>query len=478
MVNIISDGHDSDLTDGICYYGVSGCTLRAAIEQASHDGVPTTITFSPTIAGQTILLAGTYGTINWTGNSITVDGGSNLITISGQNLNANQSVIQISGNHNSLVFLSIRDSQWDGVQVGDFGGVGAGNYNNLNYLSIYHSVAGGVYIHGSPSGGNYNSVDYSIIGATNSSDAYCSSATGNGFDGIYIDGGADNTYIYRNRIVCSLNNGIYINGSGGASSNTQIDNNSIGTDGDSSSFGNGWNGVHDEGNSGTQITDNVISGNGQYGVWLHGSTNAMLISNKIGTNNAGNAALPNQLEGVAITDNASSNIIGDPSNASLSNIISGNNRNGVVFTSGANNNELDGNYIGLGADGVSVIPNAWAGVAFFNAPDNFIGGQYSTSRVNQYISGNSREGVYITNSDNIRISSYTYIGVDTSNDAAGNGLEGIKLDSGTTNAVIGPGEVMYNGLTGIAVLWRYFGRELPRPYDDRIQWWFADRSGE
>lgn len=82
VVNVVTDGPDSNHFDGTCYDGVAGCTLRAALDQAGHDGGTTTITFSSSIAGSTIDLI-SYGPILWDGSNITVDGGSNNITISG-----------------------------------------------------------------------------------------------------------------------------------------------------------------------------------------------------------------------------------------------------------------------------------------------------------------------------------------------------------------------------------------------------------
>jgi parallel beta-helix repeat protein len=450
VVDVIYDGHDYNLSDGICYDGVSGCPLRAAIEQATNDGVATTITFSSGIANQTLLVEGYYGMISWAGSYITVNGESNNITISGQNLNDGQSVIRIWGSQNVLENVSIRQSKLDGVQVGDFGGVGEGNSNTLYNVKIYNSVAAGIYIYGSSSaGGNSNSVQSSLIGASSYSDNLCSTSIRNGYAGIYIAGGASNTVISGNRIVCSGNAGIYIAGSGGASTNTQIFNNSIGTDGASFSLGNGEDGIHDDHNSGTVISGNTISGNTLYGVWLHGSTGASLTANKIGTDSYGSTALPNQWEGVAITDSASGNTIGDAYNTSLGNIISGNNGSGVAIASGSYNNVLDGNYIGLGTGGTTVIPNALAGVAFSDVSNNALSASDATA--NQYIAGNHREGVYVINSYLIFVNSATYIGVAANGAPAGNDLEGVKLDSGTTNTTIRPGKIMYSGGTGIAV---------------------------
>src|SRR5713226_6423997 len=45
VVDTPTDGPDTNLADGTCDNGVDGCSLRAAIQQAGHDGVPTTISF-------------------------------------------------------------------------------------------------------------------------------------------------------------------------------------------------------------------------------------------------------------------------------------------------------------------------------------------------------------------------------------------------------------------------------------------------
>jgi len=73
--------------------------------------------------------------------------------------------------------------------------------------------------------------------------------------------------------------------------------------------------------------------------------------------------------------------------------------------------------------------------------------------VNQFISGNTREGVYAVNTSYLIVNRATLIGVAGNGiTPVGNGLEGIKLDSGTTHSFIYPGKVMYNGAAGIAVL--------------------------
>jgi hypothetical protein len=450
VVNINTDGPDYNHLDGICYDGATGCTLRAAIDQAAHDGGVTTITFSIT-PGTTLLIDPLYGQILVDGNNITIDGQDKNITISGQLQNASdEGVIRISGSNNTIKNLSIRDSPWDGVQMGDFANVGSGNNNKLDHVNIYRSVASGVYIHGSNAGGgNQNKVWYSLIGAAQLSDTQCTSSIGNGAYGIYINEAADYSDIVGNRIVCNDLDGVNIDGSGGDCMQTTINFNDIGTDGNSTELGNGGDGVHDNHNIWTTINWNVISGNGNYGIWLQGATEAGIYGNKVGVSESSGYAIPNNFDGIYITDNANGNHIGDPFNVDLRNVISGNGYCGVAITSGAYGNFVDGNYIGLGGVDV-VVSNGYAGVGFFGAgPNNSLG--TGTATVKQYIAGNLREGVYVQNSTGVEIWGSTYIGLAGSDTPSGNGLQGVFLDTGTTFSSIMPSAIMYNGGAGIAV---------------------------
>jgi hypothetical protein len=150
------------------------------------------------IANQTIVLTDTYGTIIWTGNSIDVNGAANNITVSGQNLSSGMSIFRIQGSNNTLRNLTVSNAPHDGIQVGDYANTGAGNNNLLENLVIIGNTDAGVTIHGSASGGNGNTIQSSLIGTPNATTHSCVDAAKNGFDGIYIDGGADNTVISGN----------------------------------------------------------------------------------------------------------------------------------------------------------------------------------------------------------------------------------------------------------------------------------------
>ena len=74
-------------------------------------------------------------------------------------------------------------------------------------------------------------------------------------------------------------------------------------------------------------------------------------------------------------------------------MISGNTRMRRAHPYAAIHTVVDFNIIGLDVSGTSVIPNGTAGVCIFNANDDQVGS--STSGVSQFISGNTREEIYI-----------------------------------------------------------------------------------
>ena len=503
VVDTSTDGPDSNLADGTCSDGVDGCSLRAAIQQATHDNVPTTITFSSGLAGSTLLLDNTYGTIIWSGVNITVDGGLNNISISGLNLTGAKSIFQIQGNDNLLENLTIKQAPRDGVQIGDFLGVGAGNNNTLNDVKVFGNGASGVYVFaGSNAGGLGNTVQSSIIGSANAS----SCATGNNL-GILVDQGAVGTTINQNWIICNAQHGVQISGTTGVS----VTFNSIGTS-DFIALPNGFTGIYGLGATGLYVSGNIISGNGWAGVWLDNSSGATVRHNWIGTNQAGDAALPNGNDGVALTngshndtiggvtpgdrnfisgnawngvlldgsgthDNlvegnfigtnfagtaaianslngarlrngAQNNTVGGAFSAAPRNVISGNTLDGVAFYDpSTSSNSVDDNFIGLNAAGNGAIPNGLDGVAIFSSNANSIGSLAGST--GQFISGNAWQGIYVENANATNIDSTNYIGVAANGTTPlGNGLQGVLL-IGATNSTVRPNTVSNNGGAGV-----------------------------
>jgi Right handed beta helix region len=462
-VNTNSD-YDPGAVNSACSNGAGGtCGLREAIKEAN--AIPAGykyIEFSAGMAGQTITLNGTEA---W-GGSLVISGDrirlnpltlSSILTIDAVNLPANSNLFEVQGSYISLVGFKLkgwadtRYPDWPyghGVRVYDPTGSGGAQRNNINSLKIIDFENDGILVYGSAGGGgNLNN----LIGIPDYS--YSSCDHGNRGEGIAVANGADNTQISTNTIFCNGKSGIFLDGRpGGQISGTVIYSNWIGTISDLD-MGNGLAGIADFQASGTEIDSNVISGNGNDGVWLMGTISATLTANKIGVGYSGNSAVPNDWNGVTISDNAHYTQLGSPTDAADRNTISGNLQCGVAIVSGSSWNTLDGNYIGLGgATGNLTIPNGTAGVCFFDANMGNMLSSYAAT-VRQFISGNSREGVYTLNSASVFIYPYTSIGVAGDNRTpAGNGLEGIKLDAGTIQSFISPGIVMNNELAGIAIV--------------------------
>ena len=450
VVDTLTDNHDSNTGDGYCNTA-GNCSLRAALEQAavvSSVSNPVTIHFSSGLYGQTIYPSNSLSSYLLSGDYITLDGESSQIAISGSLLGSSFPIIYIYGNHNAVRYLSFHSSHYDGIQLGDLLVNGNGNYNVLQYLKVYGNGRSGIYITGSTTGGAYNEIRDSYIGSDEVATA-CSAAVSNTSSGIAIYGGT-NTLVSGNTIDCNLEEGIailglhYING-------TIVENNYIGTDMfNHTGFGNTHGGVYVGQDLSTTIRNNVISGNGDDGILLDIAIDTSILGNKIGTNSSGNAAIPNGRDGIRMTRTTGVHI-GSSTDATGMNLISGNTACGVNILSSSYANVLDGNWIGLALSGTAAIPNGLAGVAIDGAPNNTLS-TYGGTVLPQFIAGNTREGVYIKNSDGTLINSATYIGVGSGGGALGNGLEGIKLDTGSTNTFIYARTVANNAGAGIAVV--------------------------
>lgn len=207
------------------------------------------------------------------------------------------------------------------------------------------------------------------------------------------------------------------------------------------------------------LVGNLISGNGDPNV--QGSGDGVTISgegtdynrvlrNRIGTNVSGAVALPNLNCGITITNGASANIIGGSTTA-CRNLISGNNYQGIVVVgSGANNNQIIGNYIGTNAMGTVAIPNGRISgveglgiVLQSGAKANQIGG--ANPGEGNLISGNKGSGILINwaGADSNRIIG-NYIGTTADGlSSLANGANGIFIrEAACYNQVGGsmPGE--------------------------------------
>jgi parallel beta-helix repeat protein len=191
---------------------------------------------------------------------------------------------------------------------------------------------------------------------------------------------------------------------------------------------------------------NVISGNSGNGIALvNGPSSTTIQGNFVGTKADGAAALGNNSAGVFLGDSASNTIGG--TSAGARNVLSGNALFGVYITgSGSTSNVVQGNYIGLKADGSASVGTQVHGVVLVDGPaSNTIGGSAAGAR--NIISGNTQDGIQIVRVSGPGVSGNTvqgnYIGPDPGGTLdLGNGRNGILLSNGVTNNTIGGADLV------------------------------------
>jgi len=248
-----------------------------------------------------------------------------------------------------------------------------------------------------------------------------------------------------NVISGNLGSGILLRGSSVV--NNTIQGNFIGTDATgTNALANTVAGVTvDTGSSSNLIggtsagARNVISGNNlnvDYGVIVAGTGTSgnVIEGNYVGLGVNGTSAVSNYF-GMIVSGGATNNMFGGTV-AGARNIISGNFSYGMIIKDpGTSGNVVEGNYIGLGPDGVTAVPNDDIAVLCWNgATGNLIGGASAGAR--NVISGNNNDGVDISSSGNVVAGNF--IGTDaTGTVARGNLASGLGLSDGAAGNIIG-----------------------------------------
>jgi uncharacterized repeat protein (TIGR01451 family) len=159
------------------------------------------------------------------------------------------------------------------------------------------------------------------------------------------------------------------------------------------------------------------------GILLSGGGGNLVEGNYIGSDLTGMVSLGNAFNGVSIVS-SSANVIGGTT-AAARNVIVGNGQDGIDVN--GTGNTIEGNYIGLGADGATALGNARNGIHFLNS-QNTIGG--TTPGAGNVISGNGRHGIHDEDGSAIIIQG-NFIGTDaTGLIAVGNKGDGVKTEPG------------------------------------------------
>jgi len=315
----------------------------------------------------------------------TVPGARNVISDSGIDgitiINANNSGNQIIGNY---------------IGTDITGTSSLGNTNNGIRIWAAHN----------------NTIGGTALGAGNV-------ISGNGSDGIHIYGASysniiQGNYVGTNTSGADLGNSIGINIYGSANNNI-IGGNTIGA-------------------------RNVISGNNWAGVSISGtgSSSNVIQGNYIGTDITGSNSVSNSSAGIVIDDGPSNNTIGG-NTPGTSNVISGNNNDGIRI-SRTTGNFVYGNIIGLTSSGSSPLPNG-VGVNL-GASNCVVSGNI--------ISGNNTYGVWVIDG-NSNIIEKNYIGTNSSGSVLGN-ITGIRIGGNSDNNMVGTDNtIWFNTEDGIVV---------------------------
>ena len=140
-----------------------------------------------------------------------------------------------------------------------------------------------------------------------------------------------------------------------------------------------------------------------------------------------------------------SNTIGG-SVAGAGNLLSGNDRVGLVLEVGANANVVQGNFIGTNAAGSAAVPDGLGGIEDNGGASNIIGGTTGVIETlgiaafaGNLISGNTGDGVEITTATATgNVVEGDYIGTNAAGTAAlANVGNGVAIDSGASSNTIG-----------------------------------------
>jgi parallel beta-helix repeat protein len=178
---------------------------------------------------------------------------------------------------------------------------------------------------------------------------------------------------------------------------------------------------------------NLISGNTKSGLVIRSDstqpvsleTQVEIIGNLIGVDSTGLKPLANGYDGIFIDGNAFKEVIlGSLTRGSRRNILSGNNSNGILIINGAENVKLYRNFIGVGIDTKTKIPNQYDGVFISSGTKNTV----VEKNIIQY---NKRNGIRVLGSTTIR-------NRFTENSIHANEKKGIVLEQGANEGIKSP----------------------------------------
>ncbi len=335
-----------------------------------------------------------------------------------------------------LLGLAVNGASGNGVTINAASMTLAGNYIGLTLSGTARANTGdGVYVAATSSN------DTIGINATNASGAISNVISGNGGNGISLNG-SNNDVIVANRIgtnstgktaVPNALNGIYVT----AASMLNTIGGTVFTDSVSGQTNNPTG--SQTGKNEVFIVPplgNQISGNLQNGVQIDGgSAQNLLEGNFIGTDATGNVSLGNGGDGVYINAANYNGLIGCTllNNPFVYyNVIGGNGTNGVEVTN-STNTTIQGNFIGLGANNATAVPNLNDGILVDgNSQKTWAGGPIP---LGNGVSGNKNNGIELKDTSTGFISYNNFTGISAFGGAVPNGNDGYLITANPPGAL-------------------------------------------
>lgn len=185
----------------------------------------------------------------------------------------------------------------------------------------------------------------------------------------------------------------------------------------------------------TPAARNLISGNNRTGLLLNAGVGGHTVQgNIIGLRRTGVIGMGNFRDGILVL-NSPDNVIGG-TDPNARNICSGNGYNGIaIVLAPARNNTVQGNFIGTDVTGTVSAPNNFHGIYTYQSPVNILGG--TASGAGNLISGNLQAGITLEQSGGNIIRGNT-LGSDLGGAVAlANGFSGILIYNSSATTVGG-----------------------------------------
>lgn len=328
-------------------------------------------------------------------------------------------------------------------------------------------------------GAEHNTLSGNFIGT----DVTGMHAFGNTFDGVGIIDADNNSligttvsqdpFVYLNLICGNGGNGLRITDS----NNTTVQANSFGlADDNATPLGNALDGVLIEGtSSNTQFggvipLGNIVAANGRNGVEIAGTASGTVVFNTFcGLPAFVDTAVGNALDGILVTSTGGNNLL-------RTNVISGNDGNGIHISGDASGVQVSEDIIGMDTNGGLPLPNGANGVLLDStAHDNLIGGNQVSVILQNTISSNGGNGIAILGGAHDNQVFNSFIGTDITGLASyGNSGAGVVIGDiaqnntiGSTNALdrniisgnLGGGIVLSGASQGTQVIGNYIGTD-------------------